>query len=1281
MTQVLIVDDHEQNLYLLQALLQGHGYEVRSARNGIEALDMARREAPDLIVTDILMPGMDGFSLCREWTADERLRRVPLVFYTATYTDPQDEAFALSLGAARFIVKPTEPDAFVEILRQVLENHAAQRLVSPNVPSQAAEVYYQQYNQALIRKLEDRMAQLEEANRLLKLDITERKRAEDALRESEAQFRALAEQSITGTTVIQEGKWVYVNPRMAEMFGYTQDGMIGMQPVELVVEADRETVRESLRKRMSGEIHSDHYTFRARRKDGSEMDLEVYGSTLTYQGRPAVLSTLLDITERGRAEEALQKRTRALALLNQASQAFSSTLNPDQVLAAVLEKVRDLLNITASSIWIVDPETQELVCRQATGPRCDVVAGWRLAQGTGIVGWVVQHGESLIVADALADKRHFRAVDEQTGVLLRSVLSVPLRAEQTVIGVLQVLDTEAGRFDATDLPLLESLAASAAIAVENARLYQQAQQEIEERKQAEEALRESEERFRRLYEQAPLGYQSLDAEGYFIDVNQAWLDLLGYPRDQVIGRWFGDFLAPQEVDAFKQRLPRFKAAGEVHVDLEMVQRAGSTIIVHIDGRIGHDEHGQFKQTHCILHDITERKRAQEALRESEEKLKGAQALGRIGNWEFNVDNQKITWSDEVYRLYERDPALGPPTAEEETAYYAPEQVEILREYARRAIEEGEEFEYDLQAKLPSGTLAHFSATMRPAKDEGGRVIRLFGTVQDITERKRAEEALKRRVTQMALINDIASKIAAATELESVLECAARLVQENFGYHHVALFTLDRERDELVMRARAGEFAHLFPPQHRIKLGEGMVGWVGVHGETLLANDVDAEPRYANFYPDALPTRAELSVPIRVGEEIVGALDVQSDQPNAFDENDVLVMETLADQIAVAVENARLYQELRQRAEGLEQRVQERTAQLQGQYARLEAILSSTSDGIVVTGGRGQILLANPVAQAWLGTGVQLNAPTTLPAGDVERLQEAMRDLAARAAERPEILLELTGLDLQLNAAPIAETGGESATAVVAVHDVSQLKSLDRLKSQFVSNVSHELRTPVTTIKLYAALLRGSKPEKWPEYLDALEQEANRQAKLVEGVLQVSRMDAGRMKLKLQPASLDELGEAVVASHQALAQERGLALEHRLAEERLAVLVDRERMMQVLNNLVENAIHYTPQGKVKVAAGRVEMEGRMWATIGVSDTGMGIPEDELSHIFDRFFRGEQPRQMQMPGSGLGLAIVKEIVELHGGRITVESQVGAGSTFIVWLPLVEEQQVEWEDSRDG
>jgi len=182
-TKLLIVDDDEQNLYMLQVLLEGHGYEVVSAANGAEALEKARRDPPDMIVSNVLMPVMDGFTLCREWKEDEQLKHIPFVFYTATYTDLKDEEFALSLGAERFIVKPVEPDVFVAMLREVLENHEAGRLVAPREPVEEEAVHFREYNEALIRKLETKMLQLEEANRVLEAEIAERRRVEWALSE------------------------------------------------------------------------------------------------------------------------------------------------------------------------------------------------------------------------------------------------------------------------------------------------------------------------------------------------------------------------------------------------------------------------------------------------------------------------------------------------------------------------------------------------------------------------------------------------------------------------------------------------------------------------------------------------------------------------------------------------------------------------------------------------------------------------------------------------------------------------------------------------------------------------------------------------------------------------------------------------------------------------------------------------------------------------------------------------------------------------------------------
>ena len=178
MNNVLIVDDQEENLYLLKALLDAHGYGVREAMNGAQALELARAEPPDVIIADILMPVMDGFSLCREWKKDEQLRSIPFIFCTATYTDPKDEELALQLGAARFIVKPVETEELVRGIEQVIAEAGS------SLPNAAHEFpveetsYYRMYNEALIRKLEDKMLELERVNRDLEEDIAERKRAE-----------------------------------------------------------------------------------------------------------------------------------------------------------------------------------------------------------------------------------------------------------------------------------------------------------------------------------------------------------------------------------------------------------------------------------------------------------------------------------------------------------------------------------------------------------------------------------------------------------------------------------------------------------------------------------------------------------------------------------------------------------------------------------------------------------------------------------------------------------------------------------------------------------------------------------------------------------------------------------------------------------------------------------------------------------------------------------------------------------------------------------------------
>jgi CheY-like chemotaxis protein len=172
--RILIVDDKEETLYLLRTLLGHNGYTLAEARNGAEALAEARRHPPDLIVTDIFMPVMDGFTLCRECKKDAALQKIPVVFYSATYTDERDRDFALSLGAARFIVKPEEPEVFMRTLREVIREHPA---ADPEpVVSEEEEAYLRKHNATLIRKLEERSERLERANEALRRQLDELRR-------------------------------------------------------------------------------------------------------------------------------------------------------------------------------------------------------------------------------------------------------------------------------------------------------------------------------------------------------------------------------------------------------------------------------------------------------------------------------------------------------------------------------------------------------------------------------------------------------------------------------------------------------------------------------------------------------------------------------------------------------------------------------------------------------------------------------------------------------------------------------------------------------------------------------------------------------------------------------------------------------------------------------------------------------------------------------------------------------------------------------------------------
>ncbi len=767
---------------------------------------------------------------------------------------------------------------------------------------------------------------------------------------------------------------------------------------------------------------------------------------------------------------------------------------------------------------------------------------------------------------------------------------------------------------------------------------------------------------------ADMGISISDQHNIVTWINPAFSRLTGYAAQDIIGNSIEILRSGEHPESLYRELNARIRAGHVW--------RGELINRRKDGSLYHEEQtitpvanakGEINHFIAVRQDITERKKALQALQESEERYRIL--FDQAHDSFFVVDEQ-----DHIVDVNQRTCAMLGYTREELCSltirdiqapeYRGPLGAIIQGELDRHG---GEPFEtWDLRK---DGTRVPVSVTNTRVTYRGRSLV--LSVVRDISERKHGEELLRQEKERLELLHRLSMHLSSSLDVHSVAQMALQDLCVAFKAEEGLVFVPDAPVPHY-LDIIAGTHWNLETLRQsnlkmQMEVGSGLAGWVARHRQPALVADVTQDTRWQPFLGMDDWVRGALSVPLIGGEALVGVLSLYSAQPGFFNAEHLYLAESTAAPIAVAINNARLFKALSEHSEQLEQRVTARTSELQAQYARLDAVLRSISDGVIVTDAQGEILQLNPVAQSWLNQ--------TLTPEDAEQLKQAVCELARNVVQRPEMVLELQGVDLELRAAPILEfiapptlQEQPQAGVVVAVHDVSHLKTLDRMKSRFVSNVSHELRTPVATIGAYTQLLRRGAPEKMPEYLDALEIEVKRQTRLIDDILQFSRLDAGRLELRFQRVDLNTLIQTTVASFRVLAAEKAISLQCIPDARPLMTHVDQSRIQQVLNNLVNNALQYTPAGgQVTVTISRAYRKNRHTVAIQVHDTGIGIPEEELPHVFERFFRGSMPRDMQIPGTGLGLAIVKELITLHGGWVTVESRVGNGTTFTVHLPL--------------
>ncbi len=393
--------------------------------------------------------------------------------------------------------------------------------------------------------------------------------------------------------------------------------------------------------------------------------------------------------------------------------------------------------------------------------------------------------------------------------------------------------------------------------------------------------------------------------------------------------------------------------------------------------------------------------------------------------------------------------------------------------------------------------------------------------------------------------------------------------------------------------------------------------------------------------------------------------------DVFSGEDMDILRIVSRQMGPLIENIHLVTRLRQYAAELEKRVEERTAELFNAKERVEAVLSSVADGVVVTDLEGNILTVNQAFEDQSGYPSEevIGQPLyTLLNGQENQeksleIQESLERESRWSGELSTTRIEGRHYDVLLTIAPVRNQSGEIIGYVNSQRDITQYKELERLKDQFILEVSHELRTPVTNMGLFAELLERGKPEKKNEYMQVLKTEISQLMRMIDDILDLSRLEIGKLKRTgFSELDLNLLTEQVVAAHSPLAEESGLELIYEPGENLPIVCGEQNQIARVLTNLLSNAIRYTNDGYIIVRTYGADYG--VW--VEVKDTGMGIDEVDLPHLFERFYRGQKVSQSKIMGSGLGLAIVKEILELHEGKIDWDSVNGEGSTFRVWFP---------------
>ncbi len=929
--------------------------------------------------------------------------------------------------------------------------------------------------------------------------------------------------------------------------------------------------------------------------------------------------------ENRRLLEETARRAARLATAAEVSGAASSILSLDELLPQAVELIRQRFDLYYVGIFLLDETGRWAVLRAGTGEagRQMLEMGHKLeVGGRSMIGWCTANVKARIALDVGAEPIRF---DNPLLSHTRSEMAFPLVSRGRVIGAMTIQSDRPAAFVEEDITALQTMADQLATAIENARLFAETSQTLMET--------------RELFETG----QAIGAATTPAEVAQA---LIRY-----VARAGLDLARVLTVDP--PDAPTHVVMGEYWT---------------VDGRPVHPYGTRLP-------------------------------LADFGLRQFIQPSEAITVED-IYtddRVDDRARTIL--------------EVLRLRSFALVPISIGQR----ILGMLLMGRSTPYVYPERLIRN----LWTLCGQAAIAMENLRLLEETRRRAQELEAINEIGRTISSVLDPQAVMRQIVDITKSRFGYYFVGVLLMEDRHLVFEDGSTIGSTERRLQPRS-VTLDidrPGIVTDAARLGQPMLVNDVLSDPRFITV-PELSATRAELVVPIEVKGRIIGVLDVQSDRPYAFAQADVLLMTSLASQAGVALENARLFAEmeaearrralisevlqvaattmtphelLRRSAEAISRQLEMPTFVMEWmpEIESLRLIAARNADG-------SEIPLPRPDArmnrqQAAL-MGDALFRPGVTVLRDIPHLASGRMVGIARqwglidAALAPMVIrgqpLGLLALGRPAGHPPIDDNETEFLNIVAAnlsvawenarlyqeaVETAERLREVDRLKSQFLANMSHELRTPLNSIIGFSRVILkgidGPITEQQRQDLEAIFNSGQHLLGLINDILDISKIEAGKMELTFEPTDLQEIIRGVMSTAIALVKDKPIELQQSVPADLPIITADNRRVRQVLLNLVSNAAKFTDQGFIRVEA-RVDGD---FVAISVSDSGIGIPPEKLPHIFEAFTQVDASPSRKYGGTGLGLTITKSFVELHGGRIWVESELGKGCTFTFTLPI--------------